>query len=656
MSFELDPFQKESIAHIQNGVSVLVSAPTGSGKTLIAESAIDQAFQAGQSVIYTAPIKALSNQKYRDFRARYGDEPVGILTGDVSINPDARVLIMTTEIYRNSLFESASRVDKIGWVIFDEIHYLDDVERGTVWEEALLFTPPHVKILALSATAPNIEELANWIASIQDRKIVTVTETKRPVPLDFHYQCQGQFMWKLKELRKKGYLGRDSWRVSWREKRRGMRPLRAKPNRLDQLLKELKTKSELPLIYFAFGRRRTETLAREAVHFDFLENEERKKITETYQSLLEQYDLTREASAHDLGELISRGIAFHHAGMLPTLKEVVEQLFTSRLIKVIFTTETFALGINMPARSVAFDELEKYYGTGFKHLTTRDFYQMAGRAGRRGMDERGFVYVRVNPSYTPFNEVERIIFGKPEKIRSQFNTTYATLLNLYRKLGSKLIDIYPRTFHNFQSSDKRRRGAVAHMERKLALLRELGHLDGDQLTGKGEFAASLFGYELLLAEMQDDGVLDDLNESKLSVVLSSLIYEPRKGDKPPNLRGDHLHLQNGINYYSKRIHKKERKFQIYPYTKPSHFNLARTVQLWTEGAGFDELFRHTGVDEGELVRHFRMIIQLLRDLMNVPHASDRLHETAHKAWKSINRGVVDAEKQLRVEAEKKASS
>src|SRR3989338_4331889 len=362
MTIQLDPFQEESIEKIKAGHSVLVSAPTGAGKTLIAEYAIDQAISAGENVIYTAPIKALSNQKYRDFRARYGDDYVGILTGDVSINPDARILIMTTEIYRNCLFDHSARIDKIGCIIFDEIHYLDDPERGTVWEEAILFTPLQTRILALSATVPNVQQLADWIQSIHDRPISVVIHNERPVPLHFQFQCQGQILNHMKELRSQGYLNRESWRLTSREKRYGYRPMRAKPNRLDQLLKHLQENRNLPAIYFAFGRRRTEYLAREAAQFNFLTDEERTKIKETYQSLLVRHDFESEASAYELQDLIEHGIAYHHAGMLPTLKEIIEQLFTSRLIKVIFTTETFALGINMPARSVIFDELSKFYG------------------------------------------------------------------------------------------------------------------------------------------------------------------------------------------------------------------------------------------------------------------------------------------------------
>jgi superfamily II RNA helicase len=648
MPIQLDPFQEEAIGWINQEHSVLISAPTGAGKTLIAERAIDKALERGERVIYTAPIKALSNQKYRDFRASYGDERVGILTGDVSINIDAPILIMTTEIYRNSLFENSDRIKQTGWVIFDEIHYLDDPERGTVWEEAILFTPVEIRILALSATVPNVKQLADWIRSIHNRPIEIVEEGKRPVPLHFIFQCQGRMIEDMNRLRTEGYFNREDWRLSNRERRRGLRPLRAKPNRTDHLFEHLINKERLPAIYFIFGRKRAEYLAQETAQFNFLTQEEHQKITALYDTLLERYGLSQERSAQELRPLVERGIAFHHAGMLPTLKEVIEQLFTSRLIKAIFTTETFALGINMPARSVIFDELEKFYGTGFRNLTNRDFYQMAGRAGRRGMDSEGYVYIRVVPNDIPFHEVGRVIYGKPEPIRSQLNSTYATLLNLYRDLGPKLLEIYPRTFHYFQSPEKERREGYQSMERKLTLLREMGYIDNETLTLKGEFAASLFGYELLLSEMHDDGMLNELDETRLSILLSGLVFEPRKGDDHPKLSQKNEALLRESERYFRQIHKRESKYRIYPYTKPPHLNLAPVVEAWVKGESFDRLFRLTNADEGGLVRHFRMIIQLLKDLIHAAHSSDQLRNTAHKAFRLISRDVVDAERQLRV--------
>jgi len=646
--FQLDYFQKQAIDWIERNHSVFVSAPTGSGKTVIAQYAIERALQDGKRAVYTAPIKALSNQKYRDFRAAYGEDQVGILTGDVSINAGAPILIMTTEIYRNRLFDNLERVADLSWLIMDEIHYLDDPERGTVWEEALLFTPEHVNILALSATVPNVHDLVEWIRSIHNRDIEVVEDAHRPVPLSFVFQCQNHMYTSMKKLRQYGYENRERWKLTYRDKRRGVKRLRAKNNKTESLLDHMIIEKHLPAIYFIFGRRRAEYLAWDSAKYDLLTPEERIQITEMYRALCEKYQITQERSAQEMGELIQQGIAFHHAGMLPSLKEVIEQLFTSRLIKLIFTTETFALGINMPARSVIFDELHKFYGTGFNVLTTRDFYQMAGRAGRRGIDTEGTVYVRIHPHDIPFREVERVLFSKPEMVRSQLNTTYATLLSLYKDLGWKLLDIYPKTFHYFQSSRKKRRDGFSLIERKLKLLDDMMYINADGLTQKGEFAGSLFGYELILAEMHQDNILEDLNEVKLSILLCSLIYEPRRDAHLPHLNHEMQQLKDKTTHYYRHVIRKETKYNVSPCVKTPYFHLCYAVRDWMGNKPFDQVCHRTGADEGELVRHFRMIIQLQRELMHAPHVSNKLKATAAKARDLINRDVVDAEKQLRV--------
>ncbi len=646
--FELDPFQKEALHWIENEHSLFVSAPTGAGKTVIADAAVRQALEKGKKVIYTAPIKALSNQKFRDFKEEYGIDKVGILTGDVSINPEAPVVIMTTEIYRNCLFEAETRVTSVDWVIFDEVHYLDDAERGTVWEESLLFTPPEIKILALSATIPNVQELADWIKSIHGRDLQVIVEKHRPVPLKFLYQCQNKIYEDDRHLLKEGYWSKDSWRVSSRERRRGIRPPRPQPNTLTQIIRELIDKKRLPAIYFCFGRRKTEILAHETGNWNFLTKEERVKVIQLFDQLLNQFDIEGEASAEAIRPLIMQGVAYHHAGMLPTLKEVVERLFTSRLIKMIFTTETFALGINMPAKAVIFDELEKFYGSGFDFLTTRDFFQMAGRAGRRGLDHEGFVYSRVQPDRIPYSQVLRVIKGDPEKVRSQFNTTYATLLNLYRNLGRDLLTIYPKTFHCYQSSRKRQDEGRLLLESKLDMLQDLGYLTPAGLTEKGNFASTIFGYELMLAEMRAGDMLEHLNEADLSVLLSGLIFEPRKNDFAKPLSDEHEELLKAANHHHRLIHKREEKYDIFPFTKRPHFYLAEPVEKWVHGLDFDEILKCTTEDEGGFVRHLRMIIQLLREIQHAPNSPAKLQATALKARKLIDRDVVDAEKQLRV--------
>ena len=641
---ELDEFQKQAIDYIKEGVSIIVSAPTGAGKTLIAEQAIELALKDDKEVIYTAPIKALSNQKYRDFSKHYGDM-VGILTGDVSINRHAPLLIMTTEIYRNTLLEDVEQFRRTEWVIFDEVHYIDDLERGTVWEEAIMFSPDHVKFLCLSATIPNIKELAIWIKMMKHHGLKEVIENKRPVPLKTIFQCQGEFFDNKKILKKSGYFNVLNW--SSRDSNYKMLKQRAKSNRLEDLVKELIGKYRLPAIYFAFSRKRTEMLARELTRYDFLNRQEKTEIISLYNSLIEKFNLTGEKSAENLFYLIERGIAYHHAGMLPTLKEVVERLFTSKLIKIIFTTETFALGINMPARTVIFDDLKKSYGTHFGVLRTRDFYQMAGRAGRRGMDDIGYVYVRLNPRHIPFNEVIKTVYGKSEPVLSQFNTGYATVLNLFKKYRDKLMDIYPLSLHYYQSGEKNRKLGLKILDNKIKLLRDMKYIEDKYLTDKGEFAIWIPGYELPVTELFSEGLLTSFSYIELASVIGALVFEPRKHEYLPPIPGEIFQIKLLCEQLYKKIHKRESKYNIMLLTRPFYFHLFPLLDMWLSGVNFSTLMLKSRIVEGEIVRNFRMIIQVLRQLQFSPFTPEDLKERAYYLIYLINRDVIDAEKQLR---------
>jgi len=644
--FPYDPFQAEAIACIDQGLSVLVAAPTGAGKTAIAEYAIERAIAAGQSVVYTAPIKALSNQKYRDFYARYGDR-IGILTGDVTLNATAPILIMTTEIYRNSLLEADRRFASCAWIIFDEVHYLDDRERGTVWEEAIVLTPPAVKLLALSATISNAEQVAAWLREVHGRQIRVIRESHRPVPLKVAFQCQGQILQSPEALKSQGYLGRELWRSPDRH-RRHRQWLENRPNRVDRLIHHLREAGRLPCLYFAFGRRRVEGLAEELAAVNFLTDEEQRQLLGRFDALCERFRLGSDRTAWALRDLVKHGVAYHHAGMLPTLKEVVEQLFTSRLIKAIVTTETFALGVNMPARSVVLDTLRKRMEGRFATIRAREFTQMAGRAGRRGMDEAGFVYIRVNPLEVGFPEVVQVVHGKPEPVISRLNTTYATLLNLYRHHGQRLFDIYNRTLHWYQSSTYHRKQAQGLMQRKLDLLRSMAYLTETGLTPKGVFAAGLYGYELTLGELHAAGILNHLHAEDLAILLCALVYEPRRGMPPPKKLPRAVgQLTHRCDAVIRAIQRAEFKASL-PPTKPPHFQLAPAVEAWMRGVAFETLGDLCGADDGELVRAFRMVVQLLRQLATLNGLSPALRGTVHRARAAINRDVVDAEQELRL--------
>lgn len=461
-NYVLDRFQEEAINSIEQNNSVIVAAPTGAGKTLIAEYAVEKHINAGDQIIYTAPIKALSNQKYRDFSRDYGDK-VGLITGDVVINPEAPTLIMTTEIFRNTIFDDIQRLNDIHYVIFDEIHYIDDIERGTVWEESIIFAPQHINFICLSATIPNLKEFAAWMRSVRRSKIDVVCETERPVPLEHKLYIKGYGLGWLdafKEIQE-GFLaaGRPGDMKAFAPNARAnttTQVLESVTTGVDELIgadliEYIQFNHQLPCLYFSLSRRGCEEKSLENIDRDFLNPEEREIILDEYDLLCQKYGIQDDGSARDLRELIKHGVAYHHAGILPTLKEVVEQLFTKGYIKLLFTTETFALGINMPACSIVFDSISKYDGVQFRYLKTREYHQMAGRAGRRGIDTKGFVYAYVDPEFDEFQQVKRIVSGDIEKIESQFNLSYSSVLNLYGKYGHRIYDVCNKSLNNYQS-------------------------------------------------------------------------------------------------------------------------------------------------------------------------------------------------------------
>ncbi len=471
---ELDRFQEEAIAAINRDTSVIVTAPTGAGKTVIAEYAVEKCLEENHRVIYTAPIKALSNQKYRDFYAEYGDK-IGIVTGDVVLNPYAQVLLMTTEIFRNTIFDDIERLQDVSYVIFDEIHYINDIERGTVWEESIIFAPQHIKFVCLSATIPNINTFAEWMQSVRDIDIETVEELKRPVPLEHHLYFKDYGIGAVKHI---AALRSRAQRDGRRPKKSD--PLNKKPVNNEKpvkgfssdftetrLVPHLRREKQLPCLYFCFSRKGCEENAFSLVfgsQLQLLNKKQKVEILRQFDELCVQFDIVEEKKITEFRRLVSCGIAYHHAGMLPTLKEVVERLFTSGLIQLLFTTETFAVGINMPACSVVFDSLEKFDGIGFRYLKAREYHQMSGRAGRRGIDTIGYVYAQIIPEYADSDEIKGVVAEKIEPIESQFNLSYSSILNLYEKYGDDIYDVYTMSLSNHQN-----RVRVANLNKQIAV-------------------------------------------------------------------------------------------------------------------------------------------------------------------------------------------
>ncbi len=633
----LDDFQVEAIECLERNVNTIVSAPTGAGKTLIAEYAVEAAMESGRKVIYTAPIKALSNQKYRDFSARY-EGKVGILTGDVSINTEAPLMIMTTEIFRNSIFDTPRRLERVGYVIFDEVHYLDDFERGTVWEEAMISAPEWIRFLCLSATVPNIYEMAKWLEEIRGVETAVVIERRRPVPLKFYFYDAGRVYESLKK-----------WPGPAPRRRGGRRTGRRQP-RADEheLIKFIRREGHMPCLYFSLNRARCEKMAERYARFELVGKEERDRLLSEYDDLVGRYGITSRRVVRSMRRLVGRGVAYHHAGLLPSMKEIVERLFSTGLLKLIFTTSTFSLGINMPARSVVIDELVGFDGVSVGPISVRDFFQMAGRAGRRGIDEEGAVYARLDTSRLTKRQVEEIVYGVPEPVVSRFNTCYATMLNLYRTAYERIFDLYERSFHNFLASRRERRLAGKVIRGKMNVLKRLGYVKNGGLTPKGAFAARLYGFELQAAEFIEAGLLDRLRPVDLAVLAMAACYEGK-------LRNSAflVHREGWVARAAMKIVRKIRRVEasegLDRLTPQLNFAMSEFIRMWMEGATLDAVADAAQTDEGELVRYFRRVIQLLRQIRDNVRDDERYEDLVfriNEALDRINRDEVDAEKQL----------
>ncbi|KAG2412443.1 hypothetical protein HFD88_010000 [Aspergillus terreus] len=517
--FELDTFQKEAVYHLESGDSVFVAAHTSAGKTVVAEYAIALAAKHMTKAIYTSPIKALSNQKFRDFRNTFDD--VGILTGDVQINPEASCLIMTTEILRSMLYRGADLIRDVEFVIFDEVHYVNDLERGVVWEEVIIMLPEHVTLILLSATVPNTYEFASWVGRTKKKDIYVISTAKRPVPLE-HYLWAGKDKFKIVDSNKRflengwkeadnvisgrdkikaqkaaeaqaqsqaqrgGPQGRGRGQAAGRgqasgrggargNSQRGGAPRgRGQPSNRGtgniartgrgggrttaaqdktiwvQLVQHLRKENLLPGCIFVFSKKRCEENADSLSNQDFCNASEKSLIHMFIEKSLtrlkpEDRDLPQ---IRRLRDLLSRGIAVHHGGLLPIMKEIVEILFAKSLVKVLFATETFAMGLNLPTRTVVFSGFRKHDGKGFRDLLPGEYTQMAGRAGRRGLDTVGYVIIVSvgKDEAPPAAALRRMILGDPTKLRSQFRLTYNMILNLLRVEALKIEEMIKRSF------------------------------------------------------------------------------------------------------------------------------------------------------------------------------------------------------------------
>ncbi len=473
--FTLDSFQRHACESLERGRGVLVAAPTGSGKTLVGEFAVHLALAGGGKCFYTTPIKALSNQKFADLTMRYGADKVGLLTGDNSINGNAPVVVMTTEVLRNMVYAGSTTLTGLQFVVMDEVHYLADRSRGAVWEEVIIHLPESVNVVSLSATVSNAEEFGEWLATVRGSNDIIVEE-RRPVPL-FQHVMVGQRLYDLFSDAEADtdsavagsatvnprltQVARDDWRRSRTRDHRSKRGVRERPHgralvpsRTD-VVERLDAEGLLPAIIFIFSRKGCDSAVQQCLHANLrltsaAERAQIRTFAEARASVLPTSDLEVLGYPEWL-EALTRGISSHHAGMLPIFKECVEELFSRGLVRVVFATETLALGINMPARSVVIDKLSKWNGETHADVTPGEYTQLTGRAGRRGIDVEGHAVVLWAPEFDP-KAVAGLASTRTYPLRSSFHPSYNMAVNLVHQYGRDTArELLESSFAQFQA-------------------------------------------------------------------------------------------------------------------------------------------------------------------------------------------------------------
>ncbi|MFS8543924.1 MAG: DEAD/DEAH box helicase, partial [Limnochordales bacterium] len=651
----LDEFQIQAAIAIQQDMSTLVSAPTGTGKSLIADYLVDDMLRQGRRVVYTAPIKALVNQKYREFRDLYGGARTGILTGDLSLNPGAPLVVMTTEVLRNRLLagpggegddRDAAGSSRPGidadWVVFDEIHYIDHPQRGTVWEEAMLLLPPGCRILGLSATVPNIGQIAAWLESVYGEPVATIVHTERAVPLRHRYFTDtGQLvdyaaLWQhlTGHDLKAGTVSVAETGPPARRELAGRRRAAQTPPRDSthlELVAYMQRHRLFPAIYFVLSRREAERMAKDlARRRSFLQPHEREAVRVTVRRLLQQAELTpgQIPGFDGMAQLWARGIGVHHAGLLPIVKHIVEHLLERRILRIVYATETFAVGVNMPVRTVCFDSLEKFDGRHYRLLTQQEYMQMAGRAGRRGRDREGTVITRAEPDTILKAGLRDWETERLEPLTSRLRLSYSTVLNLLHRHGGArpetgslgrweppdtLVRWLQASLKCFQSPrpDETAAKLQEELAQRTALLARLGYVDDGGLTAKGEFCRRIWVKELLVTEMAFDGTLGALSPDDLAGWAAAVVWEPRPQDTslprtaPGWLAAAQLAADRIVRHAG-------------PAARPLvqvEGRIAPAVQRWAAGEDWQDLLRAYPLEAGDFVALCRQAVDLLRQVV-----------------------------------------
>jgi superfamily II RNA helicase len=646
LDFPLDPFQLRAMDAIDRGESVLVSAPTGSGKTLIADYAAARALEGGGKAFYTTPIKALSNQKFAELSRRYGDHRVGLLTGDVSHQAQAPIVVMTTEVLRNMLFARSSVLDGLEVVVLDEVHYLQDPYRGSVWEEILVLTPADVSFVSLSATVSNAADFGRWLTSVRGTTRVIV-ETRRPVTLHHHYAIaeRGRDRLTVLPLLRDGKANPDGLVIDDRRRRNPRHRYRA-PRRTE-VVEYLAASGMLPAITFIFSRAACDDATRQCLQdgIRLTTGEERVRIRQLVEAAVERLgdqDL-RTLGYGPWSAALEAGIAPPHAGLVPAFRQAVEQCFSEGLLKVVFATETLALGINMPARTVVVERFAKFRGADTSALTSGEYQQLTGRAGRRGIDTVGHALTLWSAG-TPFALVARTAIAPPPDLVSSFHPTYNLAVNLVRRwTRSEAHGLLAASYGQWQAPPGSE-SLAAQLDRRLAILEERGCTDGWQVTESGRILAAVYHEsDLLVTEALRRGLFDGLEPANLAGVVSAFTFEARRVDDDvarPRQRVVVERLED-LDALTAGLRSDERRVGLRRTRRPDG-GLVRAVVAWAGGATLESILTETAVAPGDFVRNIRQLIDLVRQLGQVAPDPDT-RAAAQAAVALLTRGVVGAD-------------
>ncbi len=739
LDFPLDGFQRTACERLEDGRSVLVAAPTGSGKTTVAEFAVYLSRREQDArIFYTAPIKALSNQKFRELCAEYGEDEVGLLTGDINLRGNAPIVVMTTEVLRNMIYAESSALNDLAFVVLDEVHYLGDKWRGAVWEEIILHLPDTVRLVSLSATVSNAEEFGDWMHAVRGDTDVVLSE-HRPVPLYQHILTKKEllplYVDSEGELVERGKLNpelrsltrgsrenddregqgdrssRDHGYERYRSKRdrsRGRAPVRrAQRIRRSDMARALEETGLLPGIVFVFSRNGCDQAVQQCLYdgVRFTTREERDEIRRVIHEAIADLD---EDDLRVLGVSawiagLERGVAAHHAGLLPQFKAVVEQLFQRRLVKLVFATETLALGINMPARSVTIERLDKYNGEQRVQLTSGEYTQLTGRAGRRGIDHEGHAIVVWNDGMD-LEAVAHLAAARSFPVRSTFKPTPNMAVNLLQRMShERARDTLELSFAQFQAdrdvvdqaralraeqeslagydkaarrakgSDKKRwedrarklrkqiergrrrvearSGSIARtFDRVVAALTELEYLRGDEVTPWGRLLASVYGdRDLLVAECLRHNAWPGIDASGLAALCCALSYEPRR-DGEPDGRWPHGPFRQAFELTLdlwESLDEVGERHRLGGAEMP-HAGLASAMHGWANGWTLSRTLEEAEIGAGDFVRWAKQTIDLLDQIAQAAeHAEvdeDRLAKIgalAREAKRKVKRGIVE---------------